>query len=371
MRINTRFTLHLALGIILWMILSGICIIIGLEGILPLFKKSVSEDYENLLVLWIFGFSTFACIVVFGWYFGGPLGFIMSWIHQLSQENYKQPVGLSKIYTRKGKLHMRYMLYQEVLQHLQSLSGKLKAAETEREEVEQAKQEWIAGISHDLKTPLTYITGYSTLLLNEQYDWSKDEARSFIQEIADKGMHMEELIQDLSLVIQLNNTDGQLPLHKTKQDIVDFTRRIVANISNNPQANDYILHFKTDTSVINIDFDTKFMQRILQNILMNSIIHNPSNTNIYTQISDRVEHVEIHIVDNGVGMSQHMMENIFQQYYRGTTTESSSEGTGLGMAIVYKLVQAHNGTISVQSESSIGTTFIITLPKNNMGLEHF
>jgi len=363
MRINTRFTLHLALGIILWMILSGICIIIGLEGILPLFKKSVSEDYENLLVLWIFGFSTLACIAVFGWYFGGPLGFIMSWIHQLSQENYKQPVGLSKIYTRKGKLRMRYMLYQEVLQHLQSLSGKLKAAEAEREKVEQAKQEWIAGISHDLKTPLTYITGYSTLLLNQQYDWSKDEAHSFIQEIADKGMHMEELIQDLSLVIRLNNTDGQLPLHKTNQDIVDFTRRIVANISNNPQANDYILHFITDTSIINIDFDTKFMQRILQNILMNSIIHNPSNTNIYTQIFDRVEHVEIHIVDNGVGMSQHMMENIFQQYYRGTTTDSSSEGTGLGMAIVYKLVQAHNGTISVQSESSNGTMFIITLPK--------
>ncbi|QPQ28917.1 sensor histidine kinase [Lysinibacillus sp. JNUCC 51] len=363
MRINTRFTLHLALGIILWMLLSGICIVIGLEGILPLFKKSVSEDYENLLVLWIFGFSTIASIAVFGWYFGGPLGFIMSWIHQLSQENYTQPVGLSKIYTRKGKLRMRYMLYQEVLQHLQSLSGKLKAAETEREKVEQAKQEWIAGISHDLKTPLTYITGYSTLLLNDQYDWSKEEARSFIQEIADKGKHMEELIQDLSLVIQFNNTDGKLPLHKTNQDIVDFTKRIVANISNNPQANDYILHFKTDTTVINTDFDTKLMQRILQNILMNSIIHNPPNTNIYTQIFDRVEHVEIHIVDNGVGMSQHMMENIFQQYYRGTTTESSSEGTGLGMAIVYKLVQAHNGTISVQSDPSNGTTFIITLPK--------
>ncbi|PJO40742.1 sensor histidine kinase [Lysinibacillus xylanilyticus] len=363
MRINTRFTLHLALGIILWLLLSGICMVIGLEGILPLFKKHASEAYQSLLVAWIFGFSTIICIAVFGWYFGGPLGFIMSWIHQLSQENYTQPVGLSKIYTRKGKLRMRYMLYQEVLQHLQSLSGKLKAAETERGKVEQAKQEWIAGISHDLKTPLTYITGYSTLLLNDQYDWSKEEARSFIQEISDKSKHMEELIQDLSLVIQFNNTDGQLPLHKTSQDIVDFTKRIVANISNNPQANDYILHFKTATSVINIDFDTKFMQRILQNILMNAVIHNPPNTNIYTQIFDRLEHVEIHIVDNGVGMSQHMMENIFQHYYRGTTTESSSEGTGLGMAIVYKLVQAHNGTILVQSEPSNGTTFIITLPK--------
>ncbi|WP_167396030.1 sensor histidine kinase [Lysinibacillus parviboronicapiens] len=363
MRINTRFTLHLALGIILWMLLSGICIVIGLECILPLIKKSVSEEYENLIVVWIFGFSTIVCIAVFGWYFGGPLGFIMSWIHQLSQENYTQPAGLSKIYARKGKLRMRYMLYQEVLQYLQSLSEKLKAAETEREKVEQAKQEWIAGISHDLKTPLTYITGYSTLLLNDQYEWSKEEARSFIQEIADKGKHMEELIQDLSLVIQLNSTDGQLPLHKSKQDIVEFTKRVVATISNNPQGKDYKLHFKTDTPVINTEFDTKFMQRILQNILMNSIIHNPANTNIYTQIFDNNEHVDIHIVDNGIGMSPHMLENIFQQYYRGTTTDSSSEGTGLGMAIVHNLVQAHKGTISIQSEPSKGTTFMITLPK--------
>ena len=363
MRINTRFTLHLALGIILWILATGVGIMLILEGILPLIDWNVNEAKEGLLVAWIFGISTIICIGLFGWYFGGPLGFIMAWIYQLSQENFKQPEGLPKIYTRKGKLRKRYLLYQEVLQHLQSLSVKLQAAEIERVQVEQAKQEWIAGISHDLKTPLTYITGYSTLLLNAQYEWSKEEARSFIQEIADKGKHMEELIQDLSLVIQLNSTDGQLPLHKSNQDIVEFTKRVVATISNNPQGKDYKLHFKTDTPVINSEFDTKFMQRILQNILMNSIIHNPANTNIYTQIFDNNEHVDIHIADNGIGMSPHMLENIFQQYYRGTTTDSSTEGTGLGMAIVHNLVQAHKGTISIQSEPSKGTTFMITLPK--------
>jgi len=105
------------------------------------------------------------------------------------------------------------------------------------------------------------------------------------------------------------------------------------------------------------------MQRILQNILMNSILHNPEHTDIYTQLSDNEESVVIHIMDNGIGMSTHMIENLFQQYYRGTTTDSSTEGTGLGMAIVYKLVHAHNGTISVESEPSKGTAFNIILPK--------
>ncbi len=363
MRINTRFTLHLALGIILWILATGVGILLILEGILPLVAITANEDFEGLLVGWIFAISTVICIGLFGWYFGGPLGFIMTWIYQLSQENFEQPKSLANIYTRKGKLRKRYLLYQEVLQHLQSLSAKLQAADIERGQVEQAKQEWIAGISHDLKTPLTYITGYSTLLLNEQYEWSKEESHSFIQEIADKGQHMEDLIQDLSLVIQLNSADGAIPLHKNSQDLVEFTKRVVANISNYPQATDYMLHFQSDISVLDVDFDAKYLQRILQNILMNSIIHNPHHTDIYTQLSDKGENVEIRIVDNGVGMSTHTVENIFQQYYRGTTTDSSSEGTGLGMAIVHKLVKAHNGTISVHSEPSKGTSFKLTLPK--------
>ncbi|MGV2687218.1 sensor histidine kinase, partial [Clostridium perfringens] len=70
--------------------------------------------------------------------------------------------------------------------------------------------------------------------------------------------------------------------------------------------------------------------------------------------------------DNGVGMPAHMVEHLFQQYYRGTTTDSTSEGTGLGMAIVYKLVQVHDGTISVESEPSQGTSFTIRLPKKGL-----
>lgn len=366
MRIKTRFTFHLALGLVLWLLGTGIGIVLILEVLLPIFHVIIGTNTEGVLVGWIFATSSLICIVLFGWYFGGPIGVIMVWIHLLSHGTYNQPVDMNKVYNRKGKLRMRYRLYQEVLLQLQSLAEQLQANEIERKKIEQAKQEWIAGISHDLKTPLTYITGYSTLLLNEQYEWSKEEAHSFIKEIDDKGKHMEELIQDLSLVLQLNNADGRFPLNKSNQDLVEFIKRIVADISNSPQANNYKLHFKTDSPVINVEFDHKLMQRVLQNILMNSILHNPEYIDIYTQLTDTGENVVIQIKDNGVGMSAHTMENLFQQYYRGTTTDSSSEGTGLGMAIVYKLVQAHEGTISVESEPSKGTSFNIVLPKKTL-----
>lgn len=364
MRIKTRFTIHLALGLTLWLLGTGGLIAILIDGLLPLLGYHISMEDEGLIVGVTFGASALLCIALFGWYFGGPLGFIMTWIYQLSQNNYKQPDDhMSKIVNRKGKLRMRYRLYKEVLQHLQSLSGILQANEIERSRIEEAKQEWIAGISHDLKTPLTYIRGYSALLLNEQYEWSREEASSFIREIDDKGMHMEALIQDLSLVTQLNRADGTLPLQKTNQDIVEFTKRVVADISNNPQASSYQLHFQADMPAMYVEFDSKFMQRILQNVMMNSIIHNPKHTDIYVQIADAGEHAVIRITDNGVGMPSHMVEQLFQQYYRGTTTDTSSDGTGLGMAIVQKLVQAHNGTVTVESKLTEGTTFTILLKK--------
>lgn len=365
MRIKTRFTIHLASGLILWLLGTGILLVIMLEGVLPMLGIHFSEDNEGLIVGAIFGVSTLLCIALFGWYFGGPIGFIMTWIQQLSKDDYKQPADLSKIVTRKGKLRMRYRLYQEVLQHLQSLGSILQANEAERTRIEQAKQEWIAGISHDLKTPLTYIKGYSALLLNEQYEWSKEEAISFIREMDDKGKHMEELIQDLSLVTQLNRADGALPLQKANQDIVEFTKRVVADISNNPQASNYLLHFQSDLSAMHMDFDAKYIQRILQNIMMNSIIHNPEFTEIFVRITDAEESAVIRITDNGVGMPADTVAHLFQQYYRGTTTDAASEGTGLGMAIVYKLIQAHDGTITVESEPSKGTTFTVRLPKGN------
>lgn len=365
MRIKTRFTIHLALGLVLWLLGTGIFVVLIIEGLLPLLGIHISMDDEGLLVGEIFGASTLLCIVLFGWYFGGPIGFVMAWIQQLSRDNYIQPGNIANIYNRKGKLRMRFRLYQEVLQQLQSLGSTLQANEVERTRIEQAKQEWIAGISHDLKTPLTYIRGYSALLLNEQYEWSKEEARSFIREMDDKGTHMEELIQDLSLVTQLNSAEGTLPIQKTMMDIVEFTKRVVADISNNPQASSHRLHFHADQPVIHVDFDVKYMHRILQNLMMNSIIHNPEPTDIYVEIEDAGEHVLVRIKDNGVGMPSQTVEHLFQQYYRGTTTDTASEGTGLGMAIVYKLIQAHNGTITVKSELTQGTSFTVQLLKSN------
>ncbi|MDZ5607831.1 HAMP domain-containing sensor histidine kinase [Bacillus pseudomycoides] len=221
------------------------------------------------------------------------------------------------------------------------------------------KREWMAGISHDLKTPLTYITGYSALMLSPDHTWSQEENEKFLQEIQQKGDHMKELIEDLNLSFRLQ--DSQIPLRKEKINIVEFTRRLIADITNDPRSQHYHFSFQSDKTNIMIPIDTKLLHRSLQNLFMNAILHNPVETTIHTSI---LLNNDVHIIieDTGTGMDEKTVQNLFKQYYRGTTTNVSSEGTGLGMAIAHKIITAHGGTIHVASEIGKGSKIHITLP---------
>lgn len=359
MKIQSRFIQHILLGFFILIILFGITVLVVMDGILPRLGMD-NEQYEWIVVI-IFAVDTFACIIWFGWYFGSPLLLIMKWINQLANEDSSPLKERERIYTRKGKLKMRFRLYQEVIVQLDQMRTQLEQARNERAQVEQAKQEWIAGISHDLKTPLTYIKGYSTLLLNAEYDRSKEEQMNFIREIEDKGTHMEQLVQDLSLAMRFDSSQS-LPLRKTAQQLVAFVQQVLADISNDMRAQKH--HFELHGADYDIvaEFDPYLLKRALQNIYMNAIIHNEAPIKIDTYVDVEPGAVMITIQDNGIGMSEETRQQVFNRYYRGTTTEQQSDGTGLGMAIVKSLIEAHEGTIAVESKLQQGTTFTIALP---------
>lgn len=359
MKIQQRFIQHLLLGFVVWLALLAITVPIIMEGILP--KLGYGEEQYEWVVMIIIGIDTVICILWFGWYFGSPLLLVLKWIAQLAKEDYSPLKEREKIYNRKGKLKMRFRLYQEVTVHLDDMWLQLQKAESERVQLEKAKRDWIAGISHDLKTPLTYIKGYSTLLLNPDYNWSKEEQRGFIQEIDDKGTHMEQLVQDLNLAMRFDGSET-VPIRKTTEDIVTFIQQVLADISNDVRAQMHQLELYTELNDLTMEFDPHLLKRALQNIYLNAIIHNGKPVIIKTILEVQQNMLTILIKDNGVGMTEEIQQNLFNRYYRGTTTEQKSEGTGLGMAIVKSLIEAHEGVITVESTLQQGSTFTITLP---------
>ncbi|WP_407639476.1 sensor histidine kinase [Bacillus gaemokensis] len=338
----------------------GIAMAITMEIILPFIRVNEETNMAALIVFGLFICTLIFGGIIYGWYIGKPLFRMISWIHHLAEGSYVTPENTKQMYNKKtGKLKGPYRLYKDVFYNIEHLTNRLREIETEREQLEKMKREWMAGISHDLKTPLTYITGYSTLMLSPDHEWSQEEKEKFLQEIQQKGDHMKDLIEDLNLSFRLH--DSQIPLKKEETNIVEFTRRMIADITNDPRSAHYHFSFQANETNITIPIDTKLFHRSLQNLLMNAILHNPVETKIHTSILLK-ETVHIIIEDTGAGMDEMTVQNLFKQYYRGTTTNVSSEGTGLGMAIAHKIITAHGGTIHVDSEIERGTKIHITLP---------
>lgn len=329
-------------------------------------EETLSNTLSNsILIIIVFLFL----LLLMGtfWYarkFGIPLITMMKWIQNLGSGLYEQPLDLhqhSIMLNKKGKLKRKYRLYKDLIATLSQLTETLKENEAVRRKMIQTREEWISGLSHDLKTPLASISGYAQMLESEKYSWTKAETREFAGIIAEKSTYMKELLEDLALTYRLKNQ--ALPIAKEQVDINEFIRQTIIHFINDPKSSDkeFIFHPSADPAFAFID--TKWFQRIMDNLIANAIKYNPPGTTITVTISPIEQHlINITVADDGIGMDNETLGKLFQRYYRGTNTSESGSGTGLGMAITKQLIQLHGGSINVKSAPQKGTTLRIILP---------
>ncbi|WP_187118711.1 sensor histidine kinase [Risungbinella massiliensis] len=314
----------------------------------------------SILLLVIAGISIF-----YGRRLGQPVLHLVSWIQNLSEKEWEEPRDKKghplSIYPKNGKLKKTYRMYQEVFDKIRLLTDLLQKQEKDQARLEKTREEWITGITHDLRTPLSSVKGYADLLQQPTYTWTTQEVQDFSQVITEKAAYMESLIEDLSLTFRLQN--DALPLQKERTDLVELLRRIVIELVNAPISEGKEILFEPSAMRIETLVDEKWFRRALSNLIGNAILHNPIGTKIQTQIElDEVSGVTtIQIQDNGVGMDQETLDHLFDRYYRGTNTQTKGTGTGLGMAISKQLLVAHGAQIEVASQPGIGTNITIHL----------
>ncbi|MGE8202943.1 sensor histidine kinase [Heyndrickxia sp. NPDC080065] len=249
-------------------------------------------------------------------------------------------------------------VYKDVFYNVNHLSYQLQASEMERNKLDKMKEEWIANISHDIKTPLASIQGYSEMMKDTEYHFSLEEMREYAEIIERKSVYLKEVIEDLNLSTRLRAKE--LSLNKTKTNLVALLRSIVIDILNDAKYSTRNIDFEFAEETIDMEVDELLIRRAINNLIYNAIVHNDEDVQITVSIK-KEERIHIMIKDNGKGIKKEELDRIFDRYYRGTNTGESHKGSGLGMAIANDIIHAHDGEITIDSLVGHGTTIEIML----------
>jgi len=316
--------------------------------------KPFEEPLNKAMLLFVSSFFGESIIVLIGVFFLSisisrqfvrPLVYILSRIERLTKFDYSE-VRDKKVHHRKtGKLKRKFKLFKPVDESLNHLSERLDSNERQIKYAEQLREEWITGLSHDLKTPLSSIFGYSTMLASEDYEWTKEEMRVFATTMQEKATYMDALIQDLTYTYQLKNKAIQL-----EKVLLPLNIWL-------PQYADEQVSVKVYGD-IKLEADELLLKRILDNLITNAKKYTPDGTKVNVEAQNIGKEIMLTIADKGPGIPQEELDNLFERYYRGTNTTDDTKGTGLGLAITKQLIDLHDGSISVQSGAE-GTVFVL------------
>lgn len=259
----------------------------------------------------------------------------------------------------KRYIHLQYRR----VKHGASLWTSLIAYDvTEKEQRQEQTRQFVANVSHELKTPLTTIKSYSESLL----DWglnekSKDKIASDVSRIFEDALRMERLVNDLSLLTSIDSR-GIKPL-MAEFDLVPLVRGLVDRLNFEAVKKDIVLEFKCLAKIPLVFAEKSSVERIVNNLISNAIKYTPKDG--YVSVFLNLVHDEIYIKvsDNGMGISPENFEKIFERFFRVDRTGSVIYGgTGLGLAIARDLATLHAGRIEVKSELNKGSDFIFFLP---------
>lgn len=225
-------------------------------------------------------------------------------------------------------------------------------------ENEKKKDELIVYLAHDIKTPLTVVIGYLSLL-NEIDDMPIEQRKKYIELALNKSYRLEELINELFDVARFNSE--KIILKKEELNINMMLEQIIDDFYPTLKELDKTINLNTNKS-INIYADPDKLSRVFSNLIKNAINYSRNNTNIDINVKESNNNAIIEIINKGKMIPKDKLDKIFDNFYRlDSSRNSKTGGSGLGLAISKQIVELHKGTISVSSDRN-NTIFTVTIP---------
>ncbi len=230
---------------------------------------------------------------------------------------------------------------------------------TELRRLEAVRRDFVANVSHELKTPLTSISGYAETLLADTPD--ADTTRRFLATILDNARRMQRLVDDLLDLARIESGRWQPELEAV--EVAAAARETWNELTDGGAAQAVEFGVDIDAGAAMVMADADALHQVLTNLIDNSLRYSAAGGRIACRSRPEAGGVAISVTDNGPGIGHEHLDRIFERFYRVDPSRSREEGgTGLGLAIVKHLVEAHGGTVYAESERGAGTTVTCWFP---------
>ncbi|MDP2362568.1 MAG: ATP-binding protein, partial [Ignavibacteria bacterium] len=229
------------------------------------------------------------------------------------------------------------------------------------EELNTMKSEFVSNISHEMRTPLASIVGFSETIASDPN--MPDEMKvEFNLIILNEGKRLAKLIND---VLDLSRMEtGRIIINKSKINIVKLLQRMIDNNKKAISEKNLILTFEANYDEIQIEVDEERLFQAINSIMENSIKFTNKSGRIKVTLNNLYREIEIIISDTGIGIPEKDLPFLFQKFYRVERPDSDIPGAGMGLVFVKQIVDLHKGLINIQSEPQKGTSVLIKLFKS-------
>ena len=227
------------------------------------------------------------------------------------------------------------------------------------EQAEVMRRDFVANVSHEMRTPLTAIRGYVEALSDG--DASADESRRFLEIIARHTERMERLVKDLLRLARLDA--GQEPLALSACDTRGLAQAVAADLAPEADAAGQRVEVRIAPGAETVRADPAKLHDALRNLVANAITYSPEQATIRIEAAPAGNQIAIAVSDEGPGIPDEDLSRVFERFYRVEKSRARDPGgTGLGLAIVRHLVELHGGTARAENRPEGGARFVLTLP---------
>ena len=229
------------------------------------------------------------------------------------------------------------------------------------EELDRLKSDFVATVSHELKTPLTAIIGSATTLSRRGPRMNEEQRGSFIEMIERQGQRLLRLVEDILTSAQIES--GMPRMRRELVDLRNAAEVIIGDLAHSQYADGREINLRTDPEQPHVWGDLGALQQIMSNLIENALKYSGQGP-IDVLLEENEAETKITVSDRGAGIPPDKLDSIFDRFRQADQSLTRGRGgVGLGLYIVKSLVDAHNGTIAVSSEEGKGTSFVITMPK--------